>query len=170
MTSRCAAHPSLRSRFSGLGACYHCPTCDLSPFLSPSYPGHCRRAHFHHRAMSGLTFMRIHRRWTSFPSVSYWAPMMSGVFMGLSAIWIFVCFYSASHPSAGHSLASLFSSRYSTTLLVRVQCIVSYHYLSFSFSDGIHITDNEQMYTYSQLPPRWPQIQSSGVQQAPAFL
>ncbi|KAG1841538.1 MFS general substrate transporter [Suillus subalutaceus] len=28
--------------------------------------------------------------WTSYPSISYWAPMMAGALMGLSSIWIFV--------------------------------------------------------------------------------
>ncbi|KAG1718950.1 MFS general substrate transporter [Suillus lakei] len=31
--------------------------------------------------------------WTSFPSISYWAPMMAGTFMGLSSIWIFLAFF-----------------------------------------------------------------------------
>ena len=30
-------------------------------------------------------------RWTSFPSISLWAPMMAGVLMGFSISWIFVC-------------------------------------------------------------------------------
>ncbi|OAX40253.1 MFS general substrate transporter [Rhizopogon vinicolor AM-OR11-026] len=31
--------------------------------------------------------------WTSYPSISYWAPMMAGVFMGLSSIWIFLSLF-----------------------------------------------------------------------------
>ena len=30
--------------------------------------------------------------WTSYPSISFWAPAMSGVLMGCSVVWIFVSF------------------------------------------------------------------------------
>lgn len=31
--------------------------------------------------------------WTSYPSISYWAPMMAGALMGLSSIWIFLALF-----------------------------------------------------------------------------
>ncbi|KAG2141127.1 MFS general substrate transporter [Suillus bovinus] len=31
--------------------------------------------------------------WTSYPSISYWAPMMAGTLMGLSSIWIFLALF-----------------------------------------------------------------------------
>ncbi|CCM05248.1 uncharacterized protein FIBRA_07458 [Fibroporia radiculosa] len=31
--------------------------------------------------------------WTSYPSISYWAPMLSGVMMGFSVIWIFLALF-----------------------------------------------------------------------------
>lgn len=29
-------------------------------------------------------------RWTSFPSISVWAPMSQGIIMGWSLVWLFV--------------------------------------------------------------------------------
>ncbi|THV07660.1 MFS general substrate transporter [Dendrothele bispora CBS 962.96] len=31
--------------------------------------------------------------WTSYPSISFWAPMMSGAFMGFSILWIFLSLF-----------------------------------------------------------------------------
>lgn len=38
-------------------------------------------------------------RWTSYPSISLWAPMLSGVLMGFSISWIFV---RSNHPPWRH--------------------------------------------------------------------
>jgi len=34
--------------------------------------------------------MRNALRWTSYPSISLWAPMSQGVIMGWSIVWLFV--------------------------------------------------------------------------------
>lgn len=47
-------------------------------------------------AMFSCTYdTQILSRWTSFPTVSYWAPLMSGLPIGFSISWIFVGGYSS---------------------------------------------------------------------------
>lgn len=46
--------------------------------------------------------------WTSFPSVSYWAPLLSGLAFGISLMFLFVGVFSPPPPPS-----SFLSSRFS---------------------------------------------------------
>jgi hypothetical protein len=62
-------------------------------------------------------------RWTSYPSISYWAPMMVGVLIGLSVVWIFVNSFHCQIPDFTQ-VKHISSKRRLTISLVRAEITI----------------------------------------------
>ena len=58
-------------------------------------PEHRLEPAFYGAPMFAISFLWF--GWTSFPSISLWAPLMSGVPLGISVVWMFVSYLHSSH-------------------------------------------------------------------------
>lgn len=75
--------------------------------------------------------------WTSYPSISLWAPLMSGLFMGCSVIFIFL---------------SLFNYIIDAYLMVSASALASNTVVRSAFGAGFPLFATQM---YNKLNPRW---------------
>lgn len=75
--------------------------------------------------------------WTSYPSISLWAPLLSGLAMGFSVVWIFL---------------GLFNYIVDAYLFVAASALASNTVIRSLFGAGFPLFANQM---YDKLNPRW---------------